>query len=1070
MEQRFLLSVEGVVPPPPPIQAVPALEAPLNTDASAQSSRLSASSAPIQYTIQGAQGNAASTLPAATDLGGVAATTPTILAIDPSLPNAVSRPDKPNEIAAATAPTGPATLESASKVSVPAGSAVEATASTVQNGLAPQVLAEVSRSNTADAPVQISLAAYAAFVQSRPAPAQVIIVDGGVSNYATLVKSIVNFGAAEGTSGELPASGPATGKAPIKQVDAAPQLDVPGSYAVPETVDHASSVAEPILLVSRYGDTEIVVLDANHDGIDQVTDILSSYHGLAAVQVLSHGASGTLRLGTSQINDGKLDQDRERIAAWGRALRPGGDILLYGCDVAKGPEGMSFVENLAKLTGADVVASTNATGSAALGGDWTLEYSTGLIESAPLFQAASLDSYQDLLTGLAPAVLGGTVTFTGSAGADTLHLRVNVSGSLEYEWDNSGSYSTVGGFTLSAGGINVDLQDGNDVVIFDADHNFALGGGVNVNAETITVSSGVVIGTGTASVSLIANAVANSSLGNAQAKITLDGAEISAANITLTATSSVTASSVLPFSSPIAAALINVTSNAEVVVKNAAKLTTTGALNIHADSVTNTSATSNAVGTSLVNADAAVSTSIVGATSKVSVTGSTVLNVGGALELSAVNNRTVTTTADGTAGGATAAGGSVAVATVTGDTQAYIDGGVTVTAGSIKVAASKVDNITTSAKSTSGGSTTGGGATQTETTLASNKAETSSGSITVAGAVAVTNLTSDSLAYVNTSGTVTSTGLLLVQSLNNSDASATADGSSIGSGAAGVGVAVAINNARAHNDAYLGGAGAGLVTAGSVSVEAKMAAETVVPAATPTQIFGAQATSGAGGGVAIAGSLALSVTDTTSTAVIKSGTTVNLPTGGVVTLTAVNTSSSNAMAQPTGIGAVSAGSVGVGASVALNIANNTTLAEVANGATITNAGNLTLAATSSNTVTTSAKAGGTAGGSGVGVGGAISTAVVNNSTTADIGTGSTLVLGGALSVTATHRGATVTSADGTAGGGAGGVGAVLGLNVVSDVTTATTRRNLTVGGDVTFGAWNSGASSVETKASAVGAK
>ena len=39
------------------------------------------------------------------------------------------------------------------------------------------------------------------------------------------------------------------------------------------------------------------------------------------------------------------------------------------------------IERLGGLTGADVTATTNLTGSRALGGDWNLECSTGAIEA-----------------------------------------------------------------------------------------------------------------------------------------------------------------------------------------------------------------------------------------------------------------------------------------------------------------------------------------------------------------------------------------------------------------------------------------------------------------------------------------------------------------------------------------------------------------------------------------------------------------------------------------------------------------------------------------------------------------
>ena len=102
-------------------------------------------------------------------------------------------------------------------------------------------------------------------------------------------------------------------------------------------------------------------------------------------------------------------------------------------------------------------------------------------------------------------------------------------------------------------------------------------------------------------------------------------------------------------------------------------------------------------------------------------------------------------------------------------------------------------------------------------------------------------------------------------------------------------------------------------------------------------------------------------------------------------LTAENTTVSTAIAKPANEGAV-AGSVGVGASVALNIANTVTVAELEDGVVLTGAKDLILSATSDNSVITTAKAGGAAtGGSGVGIGGAIGISVANNETRAELG-------------------------------------------------------------------------------------
>ncbi|WP_280154208.1 Ig-like domain-containing protein [Piscinibacter sp. XHJ-5] len=80
---------------------------------------------------------------------------------------------------------------------------------------------------------------------------------------------------------------------------------------------------------------------------------------------------------------------RRRAPVRRREHRPhASGLLLYGCKVAEGETGRSFVDSLAAITGADVAASTDWTGSAAKGGDWQLEANTGPIDTEALSDAA----------------------------------------------------------------------------------------------------------------------------------------------------------------------------------------------------------------------------------------------------------------------------------------------------------------------------------------------------------------------------------------------------------------------------------------------------------------------------------------------------------------------------------------------------------------------------------------------------------------------------------------------------------------------------------------------------------
>ena len=151
---------------------------------------------------------------------------------------------------------------------------------------------------------------------------------------------------------------------------------------------------------------DIVMLDADEDGVAQIDRVLAGEHDLAAIHILSHGASGSIGLGSSRVDAGFLADHEAAVAGWGRALQADGDLLLYGCDVAAGEQGRAFLQQLARLTGADVAASDDATGDTALGGNWRLEARVGLVEAAVAIDADGQARWHGLLANSAPVLSG----------------------------------------------------------------------------------------------------------------------------------------------------------------------------------------------------------------------------------------------------------------------------------------------------------------------------------------------------------------------------------------------------------------------------------------------------------------------------------------------------------------------------------------------------------------------------------------------------------------------------------------------------------------------------------------
>lgn len=151
------------------------------------------------------------------------------------------------------------------------------------------------------------------------------------------------------------------------------------------------------VLVRGFGaGKEIVILDSGQDGLRQIADAVAGRTGIDALHIISHGAEGRIALGSTTIDGANLPENGALLQTIGASLAEGADILLYGCKVGAG-DGQALVDRLAIATGADVAASDDLTGNAALGGDWRLEIRSGDIETAAVVDPALAALYQHTL-------------------------------------------------------------------------------------------------------------------------------------------------------------------------------------------------------------------------------------------------------------------------------------------------------------------------------------------------------------------------------------------------------------------------------------------------------------------------------------------------------------------------------------------------------------------------------------------------------------------------------------------------------------------------------------------------
>ncbi|WGS53361.1 DUF4347 domain-containing protein [Paraburkholderia sp. D15] len=151
------------------------------------------------------------------------------------------------------------------------------------------------------------------------------------------------------------------------------------------------------LIAGLPAGTQYVVLNANTDGFAQIAQYLQTHKGIESIHLISHGADGEIQAGSSWLNAGDLSTYSAELAQIGAEMKPGGDFLIYGCDVAQNADGKALVQNIAALTHLNVAASTDPTGLAALGGNWTLEYTVGDVHTPVIESAAAQAQYNALL-------------------------------------------------------------------------------------------------------------------------------------------------------------------------------------------------------------------------------------------------------------------------------------------------------------------------------------------------------------------------------------------------------------------------------------------------------------------------------------------------------------------------------------------------------------------------------------------------------------------------------------------------------------------------------------------------
>ncbi len=299
---------------------------------------------------------------------------------------------------------------------------------------------------------------------------------------------------------------------------------------------------DDLMAQNSHGLWRVEIIDSSRDGLTQINAVFSSLAApVDSIHILGHGSDRAIKLGSTWLDQKALDARQDEWLQWSSKLTIEGDLLLYNCNLAASEHGQALLGTLARLTGADIAASSDATGHTDLGGNWFLEYSVGNIESNVLVSGYLQTQWRMLMTtfvvtntndsgvgSLRQAILdanalGGLDTITFSitgAGPHTINLlsalpdiddtvvidgwsEPDFAGTPIIELNGSGAGSGAHGLRLDTGssgstirGLVINRFDGNGIRV-NTSNNIVVGNYVGTNvagtADLGNVSNGIYI-------------------------------------------------------------------------------------------------------------------------------------------------------------------------------------------------------------------------------------------------------------------------------------------------------------------------------------------------------------------------------------------------------------------------------------------------------------------------------------------------------------------------------------------------------------------------------------------------
>lgn len=253
---------------------------------------------------------------------------------------------------------------------------------------------------------------------------------------------------------------------------------------VDSSIENHQQIVDDIVQQNKDDDSRkirIITIDSSQGGIDQVTDILAaSEEPVDALHIVSHGSDNQIYLGADRITSERLEEQQQSLSNWSQYMSETADILVYGCDVAETQDGQNLLQELSEITGADVAASTDDTGTTEQGGDWKLEYASGEIEANVLLADTGQNNWSGVLA-LDPPV--GTI---GAPGLTMIDESPTITLNFDSPAGSDTGYAPYGDFVIERG---VDI---NSISYLGANVNYVEVGTLNALGDWEDSGGGII--------------------------------------------------------------------------------------------------------------------------------------------------------------------------------------------------------------------------------------------------------------------------------------------------------------------------------------------------------------------------------------------------------------------------------------------------------------------------------------------------------------------------------------------------------------------------------------------------